>query len=300
MDKFILLIGVLGLLSSTGLLIVAFIRFENKAAALISICLSVVLLFVGTQWPESEASGTADDALLEQRIAALEAQQQTATETTPAGGASSTPSPTAEVSSVPTAPSPEPSPTAAEEIDYGDVIPASGSTELVSAAIAGTNVTWALDSGLLTVSGTGDILSGGFASPWENWKASIGEAIIGEGITSIGTWAFAGCNSLRSVSLPSTLTTIGESAFDCCFWLESIEIPDSVTTIRMSAFRTSGLESITIPASVTTIEHYALGYGINEATGSCDPVEGFTISGYRGTAAETYANQNGFAFVPLD
>ena len=55
-------------------------------------------------------------------------------------------------------------------------------------------------------------------------------------------------------------------------------------------------KSVIIPASVTEIGEMAFGY--KSYFGK--KAENFTIYGYRGTAAETYANENVFTFIPLD
>lgn len=47
------------------------------------------------------------------------------------------------------------------------------------------------------------------------WGAGT-EAVIPEGVTSIGHGAFQGCDSLNSVEIPSTVTSIGDYAFAGC------------------------------------------------------------------------------------
>ncbi|MBR2352705.1 MAG: leucine-rich repeat protein, partial [Alistipes sp.] len=81
---------------------------------------------------------------------------------------------------------------------------------------------------------------------------------IGDGVTSIGGWAFYGCTSLASVTIPNSVTSIGERAFRDCTSLTSVTIPDSVTSIGDYAFYgCTSLTSITIPRSVTSIGDYA-------------------------------------------
>ena len=73
-------------------------------------------------------------------------------------------------------------------------------------------------------------------------------------VTSIGTYAFAHCTGLTSVTIPNSITSIGENAFRNCRGLTSVTIPNSVTSIGIDAFSDcSRLTSVTIPNSVTSI-----------------------------------------------
>ena len=73
-------------------------------------------------------------------------------------------------------------------------------------------------------------------------------------ITSIGSEAFKGCTSLKTVEIPNTVISIADSAFNGCTALSSISIPNSVTQISDYAFRgCESLTNITIPTNVTII-----------------------------------------------
>ena len=73
-------------------------------------------------------------------------------------------------------------------------------------------------------------------------------------MTSIGDFAFDGCTSLTSVTIPDSVTSIGDNAFQDCTSLTSVTIPDSVTSIGDNAFQDcTSLTSVTISDSVTSI-----------------------------------------------
>ena len=123
----------------------------------------------------------------------------------------------------------------------------------------GVNLTWKLENGTLTISGTGEMAdyNNSNGSPWSvNATGTIRAVVIGKDVTSIGSCAFYNTTYLTSVTFEngSDLTNIGHAAFGMCGKLTSITIPSSVTTIGQRAFvGCEELTSITIPSSVTTI-----------------------------------------------
>ena len=120
----------------------------------------------------------------------------------------------------------------------------------------GSNLTWTLDSeGVLTISGSGDMHDyGSFDAPWYGSKSMVKSAVIADGVTSIGVYAFCECRSLTSVTIQDSVTLIDDAAFYNCSSLTSVTIPDSVTSIDSSAFEgCASLTSVTIPDSVTSI-----------------------------------------------
>ena len=81
---------------------------------------------------------------------------------------------------------------------------------------------------------------------------------IPNSVTSIGDYAFRGCNGLTSMTIPNSVTSIGGYAFFGCSGLTSVTIPNSVTSIGYYAFyNCNGLTSVTIPNSVTSIDWFA-------------------------------------------
>ncbi|MFR7416685.1 leucine-rich repeat protein [Ruminococcus bromii] len=114
---------------------------------------------------------------------------------------------------------------------------------------------------------------------------------------------FAGCTNLKSVVIENGVTTIVQAIFENCVNLENVTIPNTVTEIYPLAFiGCTKLKSITIPRSVKTIVKSAgktMGY-YRDSDYNYIKIADFTIKGYKGTAAETYAKDNGFKFVALD
>jgi len=82
--------------------------------------------------------------------------------------------------------------------------------------------------------------------------------VIGaQGVLSLGTSAFNNCSSLASAPIGSA-TSIPSFAFAGCVSLLSVTIPDSVTAIEMMAFFScGGITLLTLGASVATIGHAA-------------------------------------------
>lgn len=80
------------------------------------------------------------------------------------------------------------------------------------------------------------------------------EYAVPEGIREIGSNAFQGCYSLRTITLPDTITSIEKEAFSFCGALRDITLPDTITNIGDRAFLDCmSLTSITLPDALTSI-----------------------------------------------
>ncbi len=112
--------------------------------------------------------------------------------------------------------------------------------------------------------------------------------------TSIPYAAFRNCN-IKRLDIPASVKSIGEEAFFGSYQMAAVTFHSGLSSIGAKAFYDNNFKFVIIPASVTSIGEKAFGYISDSKT-----IDGFTIYGYRGTAAETYANENGFTFIPLD
>lgn len=82
----------------------------------------------------------------------------------------------------------------------------------------------------------------------------VPETINGKPVTSIGREAFAGCETITSITIPEGVTAIGERAFSRCTGLTEVRLPVSLAKIDDGAFfGCNTLTSIHIPVNVTAI-----------------------------------------------
>ena len=159
-----------------------------------------------------------------------------------------------------------------------------------------------------------------------SWMTNVTSVSIPEGLLSIETKAFFHCEKIISIEIPDTVMQLGDGVFACCYSLESINIPSRIPVIGTQTFyQCENLRQIELPASLTSIGDYAFsgcdalteitvsssvanigthafGYGINEENtdgGKAYKIDGFTVYGTSGSAAEEYANEHGFLFQDL-
>ena len=175
----------------------------------------------------------------------------------------------------------------------------------IETGICGSDLTWTLntETGVLEISGTGEMFnysnqySSSGSAPWCS-RGDVKTVIIGDGVTSIGDYAFywllmervmigkqvatigkgafQGC-TLSSVTIPGNVKVIGDDAFAYDTYnlpdgLAQITIEDGVVSIGNSAFwGNNELTAVTIPQSVTTIG--------DEAFSDCKNLKSVTIQG---------------------
>ena len=130
-----------------------------------------------------------------------------------------------------------------------------------------THLAWVLTSdSVLTISGSGAMADYTSFYDYNYYHSTalwaygdrVTTVIIEAGVTSIGNYAFYGCNRLRSVTIGDNVTKIGNFAFFECAGITSLTIGNSVTDIGLAAFsECTRLSSVTIPNSVVRIGNSA-------------------------------------------
>ena len=166
----------------------------------------------------------------------------------------------------------------------------------------GSNLTWKLENGTLTISGTGAMkeYEDYTKRPWVAYKKDIKKVVIGDEVTTIGKHAFEDCSQLSTVELPqngelkkigfnafgyltagsepiiteivipNSVEEIAPYAFNHCTQLATVTFaPDSkLKTIGRSAFQYTAIEEVRIPARVEQLGTEPK-YGSGSAFYSC-------------------------------
>lgn len=156
---------------------------------------------------------------------------------------------------------------------------------------------------------------------------------IPDSVRRIDEAAFFCCLRLKQLSIPDSVTELGMEALYCSFSLETLSLGKNVELLDASYMYAAGenIRDLYVYNPDMVFEPYSAGYTIftmhdctldefiyyfddtltgdaasndwvNEHTIYSDepqPIDGFTIHGYEGSTAQTYAEENGFIFVPF-
>ena len=89
-------------------------------------------------------------------------------------------------------------------------------------------------------------------------NTTVKTVIIPEFVNDISSYAFNGCTALETTMLPNRLSIIGSYAFRGCTSLTGIDIPDTVTKINTYAFSgCKSLETLGYPVCLSSVGNYA-------------------------------------------
>ena len=106
---------------------------------------------------------------------------------------------------------------------------ANGYTTVCYEDLHGTwgSLSWTLEEGALTISGSGNMDDFAYDSEdaWRDCSMLIRSAVIQDGVTSIGRFAFYNCEYLASVTIPESMKSVADYAFvDTCH-VDEVHIP---------------------------------------------------------------------------
>ena len=124
--------------------------------------------------------------------------------------------------------------------------------------MCGSTLSWSLDteSGLLSFSGSGSMSYSGNA-PWYEYRTSVKNISLPEGVTSIKSSAFSECSNLKEIEFPNSVTSIGSSALSRCTSLRKVTFGKNLTSIGSDALRNcSALDTIVWNVKTFSISSY--------------------------------------------
>ena len=142
----------------------------------------------------------------------------------------------------------------------------SNAASIVQSGSCGTGVSFRLtDDGVLSLNGNGAVdeyvlyTNGQTNAPWYSNKYKIKKVVVGDGITRLGSNAFAWCTQLETIQFSSQLNlkSIGTQTFYECSKLVNVTLPYGLVSVGRNAFVWSGLKTLIIPNSVKTIAYGA-------------------------------------------
>lgn len=129
---------------------------------------------------------------------------------------------------------------------------------MIDAGSLSGGLTWTLtEDGVLTISGSGEMprfAGDGKSAPWYEYRQRILCAMVDQGITGIGAYAFYACDQLDTVQIGENVESIGAHAFDGCAKLLSVQLPEQVQRVGGYAFfGCTALRSVSLPEGLTEI-----------------------------------------------
>ena len=152
--------------------------------------------------------------------------------------------------------------------------------------INGDNLMWQLScDSILSIMGEGEMSEysygdHGINPPWTEYASQIKSIVVKEGVTSIGTYAFynystAKYNSLKDITIPTSLTKTGGNVFSGLTSMNAVYITDLEAWMNISHSNSNGnplcsahhlyvngveLEELVLPEGTTSVSEYVF-YG---------------------------------------
>ena len=135
-----------------------------------------------------------------------------------------------------------------------------------STGVCGAEINWGFDreNGVLHLAGSGRMYDYAAAEclPWYGFREEIKTAVVGEGITSLGDYAFAG-SAVEQVSLPANLKWVGVEAFAGCTNLSELTFAGDAPSFSADTFKNTTLTAWYPGWNSTWTESVRQNYGGN-------------------------------------
>lgn len=158
----------------------------------------------------------------------------------------------------------------------------------------GADLSWTLEDGVLTISGTGPMLRYTETNlpPWMEQAAQIQRLQVQAGVTRISDLAFYHCTNLTVATLADSVTEIGELAFAGCTALRQVTMGGVQRLERGCFYDCSALINVALPESLRYIG--------DESFFSCKSLGGITIPAgveHLGNGVFTYCDSLAYADI---
>jgi len=98
------------------------------------------------------------------------------------------------------------------------------SLHFVMSGTCGDNLTWKIENGVLTISGTGDMEDFGAGpdgkwvsdkpTPWEPYNKDITTVVVEDGVEGIGSYAFTNLSACKSITLGAGIDSVRKGSID--------------------------------------------------------------------------------------
>ena len=101
------------------------------------------------------------------------------------------------------------------------------------------------------------VYTGSYA-PFNNSMSQLTDFTFGDQVETVPSYLCNGMSKVEEISLPATVTSVGTYAFAACTSLKKLEFPKGIKTLATSVLEgCSALEEVIIPSTVTTINQDA-------------------------------------------
>ncbi len=158
---------------------------------------------------------------------------------------------------------------------------ASFAVSAAATTFEGTEVTWELVDGVMTIDGTGampDYRGAEGSRPWIDQLGEITKVVVKGGVTHVGSSSFTEATALEEVVLEEGVLTVGMDAFSYVDTLTTVTFPASLTELKQGVFYSAdGITTVNYPGTSDEFKANVTRANYNDdyifgATWSNDPV----------------------------